>query len=585
MKRLFNILTAFAAAACMAGCAGAVGDLCADSETVILDGEPIQSYTIDGRRVLCVEDLESYGFIISSDEDEINAVGDMSMSDEDTRETVSPGTGVTVKASKSKKTVKINSVSIDAYEADGLHYVAVDKLCEFRTEYNSEWGYSDYNMRKRSENGEIIIDLFRIGIPDTDTIFPYLEAMVDKPEIDVYTEDYSREAPYYGARLEPPSGIYAGINGDGVIDELNTPCYLNYIEFNDFQKDILRPNKDYVKDSSCICVIAWNVDDLGVVFDNEEYIRETLDNLAKYHKPMIIRFGAEMNVSQIGDAPSAFVNAFRMVADIVHEYPDFATMWSPNDMCALNKPFEYYYPGDEYVDWVGISAFMKKHFMSDTTMPRDGNVYFMTGDFAYHTNTVKNILAFMEENNIEKPVAISEGGTVTGLNYADGGETEEWSRERLGYMYWYLPMRYPQVKLINYFNHDTPDEAQTFVLDKKPEFIEIIGEALSNGQYKETANALPDFTFKKIGGEYNSASIPLYTYAYLPEDNLQCVDYIIDRELLCSCTEIPYFLSLNTAAISEGEHTLTVKAKGSESEVSAEYRLSEKSGKISISDN
>lgn len=65
--------------------------------------------------------------------------------------------------------------------------------------------------------------------------------------------------------------------------------------------------------------------DINLVLDsaNDEYIKETLDNMAKYNKPTIIRFGAEMNIGYLGDSPTAYIKAFRKIADMVHEYPKF----------------------------------------------------------------------------------------------------------------------------------------------------------------------------------------------------------------------------------------------------------------------
>lgn len=581
---LIAVITAAGLALPLEGCKDNRLVLSTDSDEIIFDGIPMQGYTINGTRVISVENLANYGFEIRNGEKVINAVGAENI------ENMPDTSGITHtiteigKAKPSKKKIKINSVGIDGYEAENQHYISLDKLCSFRTEYNSQWGYSDYNFRMRNENGRIITDVFRIKITDQTAQWNRLNEMVSYPEYELYTEDYSRQStPYFGARLEPAAGIYAGVNGDDVFESDCLGSSLNYIEFSDYQKDILRPNKDYVKAHSCIITAAWNIDDLADVFDREEYIRETLNNLSKYHKPVIIRIGAEMNVSELGDAPAAYVNAFRMISSIVHEYPDFAVMWSPNDMCALNKPFEYYWPGDEYVDWVGVSAFMKKHFGGDTTVPRDGNVYFMTGDFAYTTNTLKNVTEFMERNNIHKPLAVSEGGSVTKLNYANGGEIEEWSKTRLGYMYWYAPMRFPQLKLINYFNHRMEDEDQFFDLADKPEFVSLINEALSNGQFKRTANDTPTFTFAEAAGrEYNQTSIPLYTYAYLPEETIQKVEYLLDGELLYESTKIPYKYTAATEYLPEGVHELSVKITGSSSVKEMKFSLTRQGRNVII---
>ena len=57
--------------------------------------------------------------------------------------------------------------------------------------------------------------------------------------------------------------------------------------------------------------------------------------------------------------------------------------------------------------------------------------------------------AFMEKNNIQKPLMISEGGVTTENIY---GETlDAWSSPRFRNLYYNTIMKYPQIKVINYF--------------------------------------------------------------------------------------------------------------------------------------
>lgn len=112
-----------------------------------------------------------------------------------------------------------------------------------------------------------------------------------------------------------------------------------------------------------------------------------------------------MNIGYLGDSPTAYIKAFRKIADMVHEYPNFAVMWSPNDNGSLDRPFGYFYPGDEYVDWIGVSSFLKKDFLnslavedgSEVCTTRESQIYFTLGDFGYTTNSLKYITDFMKE--------------------------------------------------------------------------------------------------------------------------------------------------------------------------------------------
>lgn len=103
-----------------------------------------------------------------------------------------------------------------------------------------------------------------------------------------------------------------------------------------------------------------------------------------------VRFAHEMNGSWYawGQQPDAYVEAFRVVADAVHEEsPATAMVWAPNDgagypftggrfgaasgspeaaaldtdgdgeLSRADDPYAPYWPGDDVVDWVGMSLY------------------------------------------------------------------------------------------------------------------------------------------------------------------------------------------------------------------------------------
>ena len=129
------------------------------------------------------------------------------------------------------------------------------------------------------------------------------------------------------------------------------------------------------------------------------------DILAGYRAcgvPIILRFAHEMNGSWYawGQDPAAFIAAFRSIAAAVHERaPGVAMLWAPNTgrgypfsggahaavpgsaataaldtnhdgiLSAADDPYAPYWPGDDAVDWVGMSIY---HF--GTTYPWGANV-------------------------------------------------------------------------------------------------------------------------------------------------------------------------------------------------------------------
>ena len=588
-------------------------DVCADNEyygqyslsymPIYLDGYEIQGYYCDEKVLISIDDMTRYGFELNYDPEKnvLNLRSTSEIAVYPYKQSIAVSNYI---AEPSSFDVRINGIKIYAYCLDGYACVSVDDLVYLSDEYNIQTGWSDYNMcggYDASANA-FNINCFRFKVNDWAELLAQMESKVNQTEIDIYTEGKPEEATYYGAKLEPRSGIYAGIVSDGNGNpEDGSPetfhhdfgVYSSYLEFDDFQTQLNKPSSYIVPEKNCISQVPWNVVDINLVLDsaNDEYIKETLDNMAKYNKPTIIRFGAEMNIGYLGDSPTAYIKAFRKIADMVHEYPNFAVMWSPNDNGSLDRPFGYFYPGDEYVDWIGVSSFLKKDFLnslavedgSEVCTTRESQIYFTLGDFGYTTNSLKYITDFMKENNINKPLAISEGGVVSRISYSDEN-IDLWGEKRVRNMYWYAAMRFPQLKSIVYFNHDMKSEVIGFDLSFKPNYTQIIEEAITTGPYLLSYNETPKYTFVKADGgrTYNSDYIPIYGYVYQPEQYTNYVEYYIDGNLLDTKTEIPYKTYLNKNSVSDGTHTLTITAHGAASEISKSYTLVKEAGNIVI---
>lgn len=397
--------------------------------------------------------------------------------------------------------------------------------------------------------------------PDWGAVLKERTQMVTETQFDLYVEGDPSLAPYYGAKLEPKAGTYIGMVADQAESYLPLGSYLTYVETPD-QPDLYYPSNSMIKRDDVVTMVGWNFQSL----DDVDYgkMRQTLDMLNGYNKPMMIRFANEMNASSLGDDPDRYVETFRNVANMIHEYPNFAVVWSPNDMGALDRPFEYYYPGDEYVDWVGISCYMIRYFGFDKNAQARDHIFFMTDEYAWATNKVQLILKFMEEKGIQKPVMLSEGGVA--CYNSNGDDYSGWSEPRMRNMYWYLIMKYPQIKMINYFNVPFDNYGEHYYFSDKSGMDYIFREAAANGAYLRSADDTPKFVFKQAydGGTLHAENgkIKLYTYAYFANQPNLTVNYRIDDAWYSSSDAIPYSSELELSGLLDGEHKLTISALG-----------------------
>lgn len=93
--------------------------------------------------------------------------------------------------------------------------------------------------------------------------------------------------------------------------------------------------------------------------DYDVNMRAIARMIAQLKSPVIVRWGQEMEdnsgrFSWSGWNPADYIAAYRRMMDIVRrEAPGTKLMWSPKGLPGLNA----YYPGDTYVDFVGLSVF------------------------------------------------------------------------------------------------------------------------------------------------------------------------------------------------------------------------------------
>ncbi|MBP3359562.1 MAG: hypothetical protein J6N52_01805 [Clostridia bacterium] len=411
---------------------------------------------------------------------------------------------------------------------------------------------------------------FNFPEPDWGALLREKTKMVNEVDFELYVEGPVDSAPFYGARLEPRGGAYLGMVAENADFLGSVGSYLTYFSMEIGQTDIYYPANQIIEAHNAVVTIGYTVGSLSSV--NYDIIREALNNLASYNKPMFIRFANEMNVSSIGDDPTLYVDTFRRVADMIHEYPNFAVVWSPNDMGALDRPFEYYYPGDQYVDWIGVSSYMKKYFQGNQNTIEKEAIYFMTGDYAWTTNALKPIVKFMADNNINKPLMISEGGVATSNIY--GEDCDAWASPRFRNMYYNVIMKYPQVKLINYFNTYRADEKEHFYVHDnhnseavdKTYAMYIINEAASSGAYISEYGGSPEFVYERADRGSTIAAkngiVNFHTLAHVPKAPYLTVNYTLDGAWYHSSQAAPYTCGLDITGLADGAHTIEISSLG-----------------------
>ena len=397
------------------------------------------------------------------------------------------------------------------------------------------------------------------------TQMDYRRNLLSKSEFKTYFKSSPEDYVYYGAKFEPRSGIYIGTQYDRKYPDIKNACNTYYDWFvpsdeikNDRVARIEKPEKK--SDHTVLLGINWNFalknSQIIDIREYTNYLYNKIDEWASWGYDILLIFGKEMNIDDNFNYPELFVDCFRFVADYAHTKENIAMVWAPNDTGGLDTTFKEYYPGDEYVDWIGCSLYTMPFFQGNPDIDDAANMSFIMGDYANPSMRAKMLHAFMEENNIKKPVMITEGGV--GFESPKGIDYTQWAEHQLRMYYADICRIYPEYKCIISFNQYVIGDLYRYDMAQNPELLSIMKEYTSDPIYLTDYPSSAPYSYKEIyNGIVFNDKIELSSYAYIPKKQHLVVRYLIDGNWVAEKSEPPYAVTLDSSLVSFGEHTLT----------------------------
>lgn len=387
--------------------------------------------------------------------------------------------------------------------------------------------------------------------------------------------DGSGETVFFGAPHEPETGVFFGEQPGlpTIADGPQLPSGLTiYVEFetehlpsrvlydlltNELMHGLNR--RDY-----SIIQIAWNFQREGHTPANVPNQRQKIVEAAQFlygtNLPILLRVGGEVDVWTTEANPDEFIAAFRFIANIMRQYaPNVAMVYSVNSVSAHGLDWMTFYPGDDYVDWVGISLYTIRYFMGNPETSDVDAAIFRTGQYAYPIGFIRELV---EEFGDRKPILISEGG-VSLYNVRNSADLTEWALPRMRQVYSYIPMLFPQVKAIFWFNVHVPGGNQRYDFDLSPEALALYRQLTAQPHFIGRGGTSSNVTYREICGEgvtFPANAVVLLTYApFFALDSI-LVEYRLNGAWLGSATDIPYRRVFNLSELADGEHVLRVAA-------------------------
>ena len=448
--------------------------------------------------------------------------------------------------------------------------------CGLTNEYGSSYDYTDM-------------------LQSIDSRLDYLRAA---QTVTVYAQADNSGSPYSAG---PRTGTWYGTPVDGSRSDTNAA--LVYITFND-------PNSveywfEYYSNNSAsfrkaadggVIELAWNFDPESTagaraVLSADSYIAESLRAMGGLNATVLLRLGAEMNNWSDSD-PQVFKQAFQKVASAARAYSNIQMVFSPNDISNRNVTISDYYPGDAYVDWVGMSTYHNSQYVSYdrskgvASYSFDYDKYYddaFYGVGIYDNDpliTIKPIVDLAKAHN--KPVMISECGFAYRSDTA--ADLTAYATAQLNWFYSYLNMVYPEVKAVFYFDTTSPDTTYSYNFSGSSALSGAYTKAIrDNGAYLADVNGTATgWTTLDKAALDGQGTVRLAAYATFPGQHSTTVKYFLDGREVYSATQAPFYYDLNLDSLSGGNHTLKVEASGGQFTGSSQsYTISKAGGQPS----
>ena len=260
--------------------------------------------------------------------------------------------------------------------------------------------------------------------------------------------------------------------------------------------------------------IAWEPSSIGAVRD-DEYLNQWAEDASRCGTPMFLRFGGEMNGNWTpwGRDPLAYRRAFRLVHAVINRHAsNVALVWAPGAVPTRN--LDSYYPGDDVVDWVGISLYLVRY--SDDNLSRP----------AWQDGPASFIAPFYEKYAARKPLCLAECG-VSRRSRVEGKDADNYAAARIFDLLDTIKIRYPRLKMFCWFTRNNLETAQAgrrlndYSLPDGSRALSAFRAAISDPYFLSHTDDLPPYRYQVVTGRLplgyaGSLSAAISTYSVEP---------------------------------------------------------------------
>ncbi|WP_219638055.1 glycosyl hydrolase [Cohnella sp. CFH 77786] len=287
--------------------------------------------------------------------------------------------------------------------------------------------------------------------------------------------------------------------------------------------------------------------------EDDGYLRELARSAKEAGIPIFLRFANEMNgdwVEWYSPDPATYIEKFRVVAKAFHEEaPNVVMVWSPNYFPPDN--IEKYYPGDDAVDWVGVSMYQTFNGSLDPLKKSvDRSSYVEKFDRIYKLYAKK------------KPIMLSEGA----VSYTDPvmhTDRNAWAAYQTRVFYESLPLLYPGVKAVVWFDATKKERGRlnSYTLSASSELLGAYKQSIGNPYYLSAVGEESVAAFKPLAsGTITAGRQTIAAYIKTVSPILGKAEYWVNGKKAATVTSAPWKFDYDFTSFKGKTVDLTVKA-------------------------
>ncbi|TPV35569.1 glycosyltransferase [Paucihalobacter ruber] len=266
----------------------------------------------------------------------------------------------------------------------------------------------------------------------------------------------------------------------------------------------------------------------------DDYVLKFANYLKSFNKPVFLRFGHEFDnpfypwSTTGGNSPEDFIEAWTHIYKLFEDCGSDNAVWVWNPW--KSEGMQNYFPGDDYVDWIGITGLNYGIYNEDQHWYSFQELY-----HPFH-NEIKKFT--------EKPVMIAEFGSLK-----EGGNQAVWLEEGLKS----IDEKFTEIKAIVLFNSNVDNNVPNN-LNVKTEKLDWTLNSFAPFQFNY-AHDLPSYLFNdsirinKLKTKETVQQLPKKVFtgvAYKKGQNWKANNYVPSRDVLVTDFELMKKVGLHT---------------------------------------